>query len=391
MKLIERYIFKRLVGIFLLTLLSLATMVWLALALGQFDLVTDKGQSIGVFFSVTLLLIPALVVVVCPIALLIAVITTLNALNNDAELVVINASGASQMALVRPVVIMGLLVTLGMASTTLYFGPLALNHWRTLITEVRSSILSSIVHEGAFMKVADGFTFHVRDRRVDGTMEGIFMFDDREADVSVTYLAERGTVIESPLGEFLIMNNGTIQRRSKTDSSISIIEFTSYAIDLSSFSSPAVDATIKPTDRSTLFLLNPDPQDRYYQQYPDQYRTELHSRLSIPFYALIFAVLPLLFLAQAESTRQSRAVSITLATWSAIVLRGVGFLLPALATSHPWTTPLLYVFPLGATLAVLVVVLLGIQLRPPEHLVALTEATFGRLGGAASRPTSANG
>ncbi len=35
------------------------------------------------------------------------------------------------------------------------------------------------------------------------------------------------------------MNNGTIQRRSKTDNTISIIDFTSYAIDLSNFSSPA--------------------------------------------------------------------------------------------------------------------------------------------------------
>ncbi len=66
MKLIERYIFRRVLAGFLLSFIALSVMVWLATALDQFNLVTEKGQSIALFLSVTLLLLPALVVVICP-------------------------------------------------------------------------------------------------------------------------------------------------------------------------------------------------------------------------------------------------------------------------------------------------------------------------------------
>jgi lipopolysaccharide export system permease protein len=99
MNLLETYIFKRMVGGFLLSLVTLSMTVWMTQALREFDLVTGQGQSIGTFFKLTLLLLPGLVTIVSPIALLIGVIYTFTLLNNDSELVVINASGAPQKTL----------------------------------------------------------------------------------------------------------------------------------------------------------------------------------------------------------------------------------------------------------------------------------------------------
>ena len=100
----------------------------------------------------------------------------------------------------------------------------------------RSSPAGTVLREGEFMSLAPGLTFHLRRRAPDGTLEGIFMSDSRDPDQTVTYLAERGAVLDNPLGVFMLMNNGTIQKASKKDKSNSIIEFTSYAYDLSSFS-----------------------------------------------------------------------------------------------------------------------------------------------------------
>ena len=68
----------------------------------------------------------------------------------------------------------------------------------------------------------------------------------------------------------------------------------------------------RPRERSTAYLLHPDPDDPYFQQHPEQLRSELHGRLTMPLYGLAFVLLPLLFIGQADLPRESRAASITM-------------------------------------------------------------------------------
>ena len=381
MRLIERYIFRKIAGAATLVFVALGTMVWLSQALRQFDLVTANGQTVWTFLFVSALLIPALVTIVLPVALLIAVIYSFTSLNGDSELVVINSSGASQMAVLKPVVAIGLVVTLLVASMTLYFAPLSLRSWQVLITNVRGDILTSILRPGAFMQPAQGLTIHIRGRNPDGTLQGLFVSDDREANQTSTYLAERGAILDNPLGVFLIMSNGTIQQLNKIDQSISMIEFSSYAFDLSSFTSSGTAPQLRPPEQSTLYLTNPDPEDRYFRQFPGKFRAELHNRLSAPLYALLFAVLPLVFLGQAESARQSRTANATMAVIVTVVLRAIGVFLPSFAETSTVAVVLMYAIPLGGTAVAAALVLTGNQMRPPEGIIAFSEALFGRVSG----------
>ena len=382
MKLIGRYIFRRMAATLLMTLLALSAMVWLSLALRDFNLITDQGQTIAVFLDVTLLLLPALIIVVAPVALLVAVVYTFTTLNNDAELVVINASGARPMTLLRPVLILGIIATLAIAAMTLYFSPLSLRSWRTVVANVHSTILSSVLRDGEFMSIANGLTFQIRKRKNDGTLEGIFVSDARDPNGTLTYLAERGVIYQSPIGDFMVMNNGTIQRRSVAEKTISIIEFTSYAIDLSTFSSAAATPTLGPGEQETGYLLHPDPQDKLLQQYPGKFVAELHDRITAPLYALLFAVVPLVFLAQAETTRQSRAVSLSSAVWVAVALRTAGMFMRGIVEENPSAFPVMYAIPVGFSALAILLVLTGVQPRPPEWVVVFTEWLFARFGGA---------
>lgn len=381
MKLIERYIFQKIAGATTLTFVALGMMVWLSQALRQFDLVTANGQTVWTFLFVSALLVPALVTIVLPVGLLIAVIYAFTNLNSDSELVVINSSGASQITVLRPVLLLGVIVTLMVASMSLYFAPLSLRAWQTLITNVRGDILTSILQPGRFMQPVAGLTIHIRSRATDGTLHGIFVADDRESGQTSTYLAERGAVVDNPLGVFMIMNNGTIQQRSTVDQSISMIEFSSYAFDLSSFRSSSTTPQLHPSERDTLYLLHPDPDDGYFRQYPGKFRAELHNRLSSPLYALLFAVLPLAFLGQAESPRQSRAASVTMAVVVTTALRALGVFLPNLAETSSLSVWMMYAVPLGAVLVSVFLILTGRQLRPPEPIVAFAEAILARTSG----------
>jgi lipopolysaccharide export system permease protein len=383
MKLIERYIFRRIVSATFLTFIALGAMLWLSQALTQFDLVTANGQAVTTFLMVSALLVPVLVAIVFPVAVLIAVVYAFTSLNSDAELVVINASGARQSAVLKPVLLISLLSTLIVASMTLYFSPLALSTWTNLITSVRGNIITQFMHEGAFVSLTPKLTFSIRNRNPDGSLGGIFVSDDRDADKTISYLAEKGAILENPLGVFLIMGNGTIQQRSKVDQSISLIEFSSYAFDLSSFSSTGDKPVLKPLERPTGYLFHPDPSDPYFQQFPAKFRAELVDRLSTPLYCFVFALIPLLFLGQAASTRQSRGASIGSAAFLAVFIRAVPFFLP-IETSLI-AQILAFAIPIGVSLIAIVLVLAGIQWRPPERLVAFGERIFARASGMVGR------
>ena len=381
MKLIERYIFTKIAGAAVMIFVALGTMVWLSQALRQFDLVTANGQTIWTFFYVSLLLVPALVSIVLPVALLIAVIYGMVTLNSDSELVVINASGAGQMTVVKPVIAVGLIVSFLVAAMTLYFAPLSLRSWQVLLSSVRGDILTTILKPGQFMQPASGLTININGRNPDGTLRGIFVSDEREQNVGMTYLAERGAILQNPVGVFLIMSNGTIQQHNKIDDSISMIEFSSYAFDLSSFSTGSTAPQLRPPEQSTLYLFNPDPEDPYFRQFPGKYRSELHDRLSAPLYAVLFAALPLVFLGQAASSRRGRTAAVATAVIITTVLRAIGVFLPGMAETNGAIVWLMYGIPLGATLASIALVLSGNQIEPPERVVAFAETAFGRISG----------
>ena len=92
---ISRYIFRTTLGAFLIVLVSLTTVIWVTQALRDLELMTSQGQTILVFIGITGLLIPLLVLVIAPIALLIAAAHVLNKMSNDSEIIVMNSAGMS--------------------------------------------------------------------------------------------------------------------------------------------------------------------------------------------------------------------------------------------------------------------------------------------------------
>src|ERR1039457_5577620 len=109
---ISRYIFRTTFGAFLIVLVALTALIWVTQSLRDFDLMTSQGQTILVFVGITGLIIPLLVLVIAPIALLIAVVHVLNRLSTDSEIIVMNASGMSPLLLFRAFMTVAVVVSL---------------------------------------------------------------------------------------------------------------------------------------------------------------------------------------------------------------------------------------------------------------------------------------
>ena len=90
---IGRYMFRTTFGAFLIVLVGLTGAIWMTQALREVDLMTSQGQTVLVFVAITSLIIPNLVLVIAPVALVTAVSHNLHKLTTDSEIIVMNGAG----------------------------------------------------------------------------------------------------------------------------------------------------------------------------------------------------------------------------------------------------------------------------------------------------------
>src|SRR5258705_7502614 len=134
---VGRYIFRTTFGAFLVVLVSVTMLMWLTQAMRNVDLMTSQGQTILVFIGISGLIIPLLVLLIAPIALMIAVGYTLNKLSTDSELIVMNAAGMAPWRIFKPFLAVGIVVALLGTAIRMVLSPKSLRELRRWSTEVR--------------------------------------------------------------------------------------------------------------------------------------------------------------------------------------------------------------------------------------------------------------
>ena len=177
---IGRYMFRTTMGAFLIMLVSLTVVIWFTQAMRDFDLITSQRQTLFVFVGITGLIIPLLVMMIAPIALVMAVAHVLNKLSSDSEIIVMNAAGSFAVAVAVAVPVAAFVVSILVGVIAAYISPLSLRDLRDWAAQVRADILTNIVQPGRFTTVGGNLTFHIADRRPNGLLVGIFVDDRRD-------------------------------------------------------------------------------------------------------------------------------------------------------------------------------------------------------------------
>ncbi len=338
---IDRYIFRTIFGGFLLILVNLTAVIWITQILRQVDLITNQGQTILVFLRITGLLVPILMLVIAPIAIVIAVCYALTKLNGDSELVVMNAAGISPRRAFLPVFASCIMVAVFVAYISAFLAPWLQRKMAMEIAKVRTDVVSNIVRPGAFTSVDRGLIFHIRERRGENQFQGVFIDDTRNPEERVTIVAEYGQIVQRAESAFLIMRDGNVQRRRAKERDPTIVVFDQYAFDLTRLA-PAPQVNVGLREKYVWELAFPDADDPVLKLSPSQFRVELHERLFAPLYPLAFGVIAFAILGFPRTTRQSRAVSMFVVIAAVSVLRLGGFAGTAIAVTTPAMLAVVY-------------------------------------------------
>lgn len=376
---ISRYIFRTTFSAFLVVLVSLTAVIWVTQALRDIDLMTNQGQTILVFVGITGLIIPLLVLVIAPIALLIAVAHTLNKLSTDSEIIVMNAAGMSPWFLFRAFMSVAIVVSILVTAISAYFAPKGLRMLRDWLTEVRANVVSTIVQPGRFTSIESGVTIHIRERQRNGQLVGIFLDDQRNPNARMTVLSETGDLLDNDNGTFLVLQKGVIQRQEVGKKDPAMVVFDRYAFDLSQFAGGPQAVKYSIRERYLWQLMFPDPKDQFYIEQPGQFRAELHDRLIAPLYPLAFVVIAFAYLGAPRTNRQSRTLSMVGAVAGVAVLRLAGFASTVFGANAPWMLSLQYIAMAVAFGGGLYVVRSGLIIEPPAFISNWLTAISERL------------
>ena len=386
---IDKYIFRTTLASFAMVLVSLTGVIWITQALRGIDLMTSQGQTIITFLGITSLVIPALVLIISPIALMIAIAHTLNKLATDSEIIVMNAAGFSPLRLFRPFFYATCVVAIMVAFIAAYLAPDGMRRIKQWDAEITADVLANILQPGRFAQLDQNLTIRIRERQPGGVLVGIFVDDRRDPKERVTIIADHGTVLKNEGGSFLILEDGNLERFEAGNRDPALVAFGRYAFDMSKFSNQGHDVTLGIRERYLWELLSPSPDDPVYQQLPGQFRAELHDRLMSPIYPFAFAALTFAFLGAPRTTRQSRNFSIGGSILAVFGLRIAGFACSVMTVKSPLAPVIQYLMLAAAIGASLWIIIWGVVVEPPAALMEAIDRSNARLLRLFGRPATA--
>jgi len=344
-----RYIFVQLIGPFLIVLMSLTGVVWLTQSLRFIDLIVNKGLSISLFLTLTVLLLPSVLGIILPIALFAAVVYTYHRLTSDSEIVVLRASGLSSLRLSGPAVAMAVIVTGVMFAVNLYFMPAGFRLFKDMQYEIRHSVASVLLQEGVFNTPIDGLTVFVRDRDPGGELSGIMVHDSRDPIEPSTVMAESGRLVRTPDGPRFVLMNGSRQQIDAEDGQLSMLYFDSYAFDF------GVDSEFSPArfrEAKERFL--PEllwPVDAVEERHRREFVAEAHRRVVSPLFAIVTALIGAASLLVGEFNRRGQVGRILLGVGAAVTFLAGSFAMQSMLVDMPWIAPLYHFGVIGVGVA----------------------------------------
>ncbi|WP_338081963.1 LPS export ABC transporter permease LptF [Donghicola mangrovi] len=241
----DRYMLSQLMVLFGFFALVLVSIYWINRAVILFDTLIGDGQSVAVFLEFSMLSLPAVIGLVLPLASFAAAVQLTNRMSNESELVVMQATGFSPWRMARPVAIFGIVVALLGAILTNALIPTSSQQLKLREKEISQNMTAKLLKDGVFLHPTRGVTFYIRNIADNGTLEDMFLSDNRDSERRMTYTAKQAYLTRSENGPRMVMVDGMTQALDRATNRLSVTYFQDFVYDVSGFLTD--DAKIDPS------------------------------------------------------------------------------------------------------------------------------------------------
>ncbi|MBU4433394.1 MAG: LPS export ABC transporter permease LptF [Alphaproteobacteria bacterium] len=348
MRLIERYIFRQLLGPTLLAAAALAALALLARSLSEFDILISQRQSALIFLKIIMLALPQLLNIVLPIALFVAALVALNRLHTEQEIVVCFAGGMSRWRVISPAIRLAVFATLFSLVIGLWVQPWSARLIRETAFAVKTDVASTLVQPGQFTEPGPGLTVYAQSIDRNNLIHNLFIHQERSDGGASTYSSREAVIATRHGAPVLVMLKGSNQQFSNAG----VLQYTSfdeYTFDLSSLFQSDELLHYKIADRYLHELVFPDLSQDWEQKNRAGLLAEAHSRFAGPLYNIALMAMALAAVIGGPFNRMGYGKRIAAVGAAAAVVRIAGFGVQAACEDNVWLNVLQYAVPVAAT------------------------------------------
>lgn len=165
------------------------------------DTTLGKKNSFSVVFEMLAYLVPHYLGTALPAALFLGLLLGFGKMSANSETDAFMASGIGLNRMARPVILMGVVISLMSLVIMGWLQPYARYAYRSVVFDVQNVEVFYLAEEGVFMQ-AGNRTFIIDTlNRSTNAFQHVFIYDDKGSGGSETVTAARGSLIENPHGQ----------------------------------------------------------------------------------------------------------------------------------------------------------------------------------------------
>jgi LPS export ABC transporter permease LptF len=150
------------------------------------DIFFNNTLPSSLIWQLTFALVPNVIVLTCPMAVLIGVIIGLSKMQGDSELVAIRAAGVGNLQIALPIVFLGIILSIFGFLINLKGVPLAAQIVGKIALQAALYKLESPIEPGVFNSEIQGLTVYVKNGNLEkGTWQNIFIYQEDKKNQQV--------------------------------------------------------------------------------------------------------------------------------------------------------------------------------------------------------------
>ena len=204
MKTLHRYLTRQVLATLAMTVLVFTFVLLLTSVLREvLGLLVNRQATLASLGQAVGLLVPWVMVFALPMGMLTATLLVFGRFSADQELTAARASGVSLLALVTPVLLLGVATSAISALINLQIAPQSRTAYKALIDDIKTTRLGSFIPERTYITEFKGTMVYVS--RVDGTnLENLLIYAYNSSNEVVNYIrAQRATYSIDPVNNLL--------------------------------------------------------------------------------------------------------------------------------------------------------------------------------------------
>ncbi len=197
MKILRSYLLKELFWPLIMSLSVLIFIMLMGNLVNLFNMVVNKGVDLPSVLKLILLLIPNLLSYAIPLAILSATLLTIGRLSADNEITAIRSSGINLYKLCFPIIVLGLVASLGSIPLNDRIKPNALFTSRKIVKQIGLKSPTALLEAGTFIRTFQDYIIFIYGIQQD-KLSNIRIYQPQQGKPTRTIIADRGEFLPIP-------------------------------------------------------------------------------------------------------------------------------------------------------------------------------------------------